>query len=102
MLGRRRVLRTAGALGIGAVAALLIAELFLRLFPGVLPEQAQIRIHWRELYAEGMRSVGHPYCGFTYVPNTSHELSRGDFRYTYTTDERGFRNPTSWPPTASV
>jgi hypothetical protein len=98
----QKLIRIVCALALGGVLALVAGELFFRLFPGFLPNQAQLRIHWKELLAGGTRSIAHPYCGFLYPPSTTGELAREGFRFTYTTDEKGFRNPGPWPERADV
>jgi hypothetical protein len=89
-------------LGLSLIFALTAAEGLLRLFPQLLPEEAQIRIHWREMLGQNTVSVAHPYLGFVYPPHLRRTLSRGDVQFTYKTDEHGFRNPSPWPSEAEI
>ena len=79
------------------------AEVTLRLFPGLMPEEAQLRLHWREVGGE-VAPKADPYLGYVYPPHEKGRIARsnGDFAFTYTTDEHGFRNPSPWPERAEV
>ena len=91
------------ALLLTSVVALIGVEVCLRLVPSVLPEQVQIKIHWRELLGETTHSVAHEYCGFTYKPNHTGTMARGeDFDFTYRTDSNGFRNAEPLPESAEI
>jgi hypothetical protein len=50
------------------------------------------------------RCQSSPYLGFVYPPNDEIRIAHtgGDFGFTYTTDEHGFRNPSPWPERADV
>ena len=85
-----------------ALLALAAAEWLLRLFPGFLSEEAQLRMHWSELRTMPTVAIPDPYLGFTYPAFYEGEIDRGDTDFTYTTDEHGFRNPSPWPDTAEV
>jgi lysophospholipase L1-like esterase len=89
---------------IGASIALALgaAEACLRLFPELLPEEAQLRLHWRSINEPASR--GHPYLGHMFPPNYEGRFERdgGNFSFTYTTDEHGFRNRAPWPPRAEI
>jgi len=89
-------------LGVSILVAGLIGEAFLRLFPRFLPEEARLRLHWRELGAGEKRSIPHPYVGFLYPPSVRGEIESGDVDFTYASDEHGFRNPSPWPPRAEI
>ena len=97
------IVATLALLGASIVLALGIAELSLRLFPELMPAEAQLRLHWRELHQETV-SLAHPYLGFVYPPDHEGRFERanGDFAFTYTTDEHGFRNPAPWPERAEI
>lgn len=82
--------------------ALGIMEATLRAFPNLMPEDARLRIHWRELVGEKVSTIEDPYLGFLYPPDFSHELGRHDVRFSFTTDEKGFRNPGPWPSAADI
>jgi lysophospholipase L1-like esterase len=90
-------------LGASIVFALGAAEASLRLFPQLMPEEARLRLHWREVHQETV-SRADPYLGFVYPANYQgrFERSGGDFAFTYTTDEHGFRNPSPWPQRADI
>ncbi len=81
------------------------AEVFFRLFPQFLGEEAFLRLHWQELnqsrFDQGMR-VSDRRFGFLYRPRFTGRLSRDDVDFTFHTDEHGFRNPTPWPARADV
>ena len=97
----KKLFQTTILIGASVVISLLVAEGFLRLFPEFLPEQAQLKLHWRAVI-EKVRSERDPYIGFLYPPNTSDEISHGDFHFSYTTDEKGFRNSGAWPKSADI
>ena len=90
-------------LGASVVLALGAAEATLRLFPQLMPEEARLRLHWREVHAETV-SQAHPYLGFVYPPHQEGRFERegGEFGFSYTTDEHGFRNPSPWPERADL
>src|ERR687892_2129263 len=101
----RRLKPTAAALaldGASVAFALGAAESLLRLFPGLMPEAAQLRIHWQDL-SEPVTQAD-PYLGHVYPANHVDQIERpgGDFAFTYTTDEHGFRNPSPWPDRADI
>jgi hypothetical protein len=81
-------------LGASTALALGVAETSLRAFPELMPEEAGLRLHWREIGQEPV-SQPDPYLGFVYPPNYHGRFERddGDFAFTYSTDEHGFRNP---------
>jgi lysophospholipase L1-like esterase len=88
-------------LGLAAAAAVGGVELLLRLHPGLMPEEAQLRVHLQAL-SEQNPSLGHPELGFVYPPHFHGELRHGDFGFSYATDEHGFRNSSPWPAQADV
>jgi lysophospholipase L1-like esterase len=90
-------------LGASAAVALGVAEASLRAFPELMPEEARLRLHWREVGQEPV-SQADPYLGYVYPPNYQGRFERddGDFAFTYTTDEHGFRNPSPWPERAHI
>lgn len=99
---RTTVLLNLALLGVSLGIALLLSEAALRIFPALLPEAAQLRVHWNELIAQGTVSQAHPTIGFLYPKNYAGEVRRRDFHFTYTTDEKGFRNQDPWPDTADI
>lgn len=90
-------------LGASILFALGAAEASLRLFPQLMPEEARLRLHWREVHRETV-SRADPYLGFVYPANYRGRFYRpgDDFAFTYTTDEHGFRNPSPWPERAEI
>jgi hypothetical protein len=90
-------------LGASVALALGATEASLRVFPQLMPEEARLRLHWREVQA-GAVSRADPYLGFVYPPNYEGRFERDDgkFAFTYTTDEHGFRNPSPWPEPAEI
>ena len=100
--GARRILLLLGGLALVGMGLALIAETVLRTYPQLMPETARLRLHWRELAADGMGMLPHPYVGFTYPPNLHGEVRRDDFGFTFRTDERGFRNAEPWPARADI
>ncbi len=99
----KAVIAPLALVGASAVLALGAAEVSLRAFPQLMPEEARLRLHWQELGADPVSSAD-PYLGFVYPPNYEGRFERdgGDFAFTYTTDEHGFRNPSPWPEHAEI
>ena len=96
------------ALLVAAVAVgILGLEAFLRVFPQLLPEEARLRLHWSAV-GEGrdanrqVMTVADPYLGFRYRPNFTGHLRRGDLDFTFTTDDKGFRNSSPLPEAADI
>ncbi len=86
---------------------LLAAELVLRLFPGLLSEEAQLRIHWAAIAGDTDKTgrdmlVDDPEIGFLYRPFFEGRIARGDLDFTFRLDSFGFRNPEPRPPRADV
>lgn len=101
------MLRNLAVLIVASLAALALAEGVLRLFPGLLTEEAALRLHWTELGQASDEDGGElvaadPDLGFRYLPNRTGHFSRGDFAFTFSTDEHGFRNPSPWPEQAEI
>ncbi|MGH7541464.1 MAG: alginate O-acetyltransferase AlgX-related protein [Gemmatimonadota bacterium] len=100
---RRTRLVTNLALLLGAtIAAVATLEIFLRLFPQVLPEETRLRLHWAQLVREPTVSHADSFVGFVYPARYHGAFDRGDAPFSYSTDEYGFRNPVGWPDTAAV
>jgi len=101
------MLRNLFLLAAACGVSLLLAEGALRLFPSLLTEEAALRMHWNEMgmardqEGEVMVTADRE-LGFRYLPNRTGRLERGDFAFTFTTDEHGFRNPTPWPDKAEI
>ncbi len=101
----KSVLTNLGLMVAALVVSLGGAEVFFRSFPQFLDEEAQLRLHWKELGQSGTdqaMTVPDPRLGFRFRPNFVGRLSRGDFDFTFHTDEHGFRNPSPWPKQADV
>jgi hypothetical protein len=103
-MGKRlkSIIAALALLGGSVVFALGAGEMGLRLFPELMPEEAQLRLHWREM-SEPV-SLAEPYLGHAFPPNHEGRIERagGEFSFTYTTDEYGFRNPSPWPERAEI
>ncbi len=80
--------------------ALMMAEGLLRLFPQLLPLEAQVKRLW-ELQTQ-VHSIGDPDLGFVYPAHRKKEIKSLDFRFTIESDEHGFRNPSPWPDQADI
>jgi hypothetical protein len=78
------------------------AEACLRLFPELMPEEAQVRLHWQDVGKP--ISQADPYLGHVFPANQLGRIERsdGNFAFTYTTDEHGFRNRSPWPERADI
>jgi lysophospholipase L1-like esterase len=101
--GLKAVSAPLALVGASVALALGVAEASLRAFPELMPEEARLRLHWREVGQERV-SQGDPYLGFVYPPNYEGRFERDDseFAFTYATDEHGFRNPSPWPERAEI
>lgn len=87
----------------GVLVALGALELLLRAVPSLLPEEAQLRIHWhRMLDADTARTVADPYIGFLYPAGSRSDMQQSDLRFSYQMDSRGFRNQGPWPTRAEI
>jgi lysophospholipase L1-like esterase len=103
----RKPLQNLALLVVALAVGILGLEAFLRLFPQLLPEEARLRLHWSAV-GEGtdangqVLTVADPYLGFRYRPNLTGRLKRGDLDFTFTTDEKGFRNNVPLPDRADI
>lgn len=107
-MSKKRVVQNLALLVATVAVGLFGLEAFLRLFPQLLPEEARLRLHWSAV-GEGGRdandqvmAVADPYLGFRYRPNFTGRLARGDLDFTFTTDEKGFRNASPSPDAADI
>jgi acetyltransferase AlgX (SGNH hydrolase-like protein) len=83
--------------------ALVVLELLLRAMPGLMPEEAQLRIHWRQMAnADTAKTRPDPYLGFLYPPNARGDLDQTNVRFEFRMDSHGFRNLGTWPDQADV
>jgi hypothetical protein len=96
------VIRHAGLwlIPLSLTVAALLAEGVLRLFPELMPEEAQLNRLWNE--QTPVKSVGDPYLGFVYPPHLQADVVTDDFRFKINADEHGFRNRSPWPDKAEV
>ena len=78
-----------------------VAEVALRAFPGLLPEEAQLRLLWSGERDDTL-TVGHPQVGVLYKPLQRKRMQNRDFDIEVATDEYGFRNTSPWPARAEV
>jgi lysophospholipase L1-like esterase len=101
----KSILQNLLLLGVTVLICLGGAELFFRLFPQYLGEEAQLRLHWQQVgesEAAQSMTVSDPRFGFLYRPHFTGRTSRDDLDFTFHTDEHGFRNPSPWPERADV
>lgn len=98
-----RIYKWGAAAFAGLVAVAAIAELILRYHPEYLPEEAAIRLFWRELEeGGGLKSVPHDDVGYLMPATVEDEISAAGMAFTYHTDQHGFRNPSPWPREADI
>lgn len=84
-------------------AVALAAEALVRLYPQYLPEEAAIRLFWREIEdGGGLKAVAHDQVAYLMPASVRDEIRAGRMAFTYHTDPHGFRNPTPWPSRADV
>jgi len=85
------------------LVALGAGELALRLFPGLLSEEARFRLSWQaQALSHAARTRADSTIGFLYVPNGRAVVRQGEVRFSYSTDRDGFRNPSPEPDTAQI
>ncbi|HKU60911.1 MAG TPA: hypothetical protein VJQ44_06805 [Gemmatimonadales bacterium] len=97
------ILANLGLLGGSFVAALGGAELVLRLDPGLLSEEARLRLTWQEQrQSHAARTRPDSEIGYLYIPYGHDEVRRSGVDFSYTTDRDGFRNADSAPDSAEV
>jgi hypothetical protein len=95
----RRTLTGLLLVTLSGLVALLLAEGVLRLFPKLLPEEAQLRLSWEEEDFE-QQTRDDPELGFLYPAHRTITHRTNDFTVQIHTDEHGFRNPSPWPAQA--
>ncbi|MCS6878208.1 MAG: SGNH/GDSL hydrolase family protein [Geminicoccaceae bacterium] len=86
---------------------LLAAELVLRLFPHLLSEEAQLRLHWAAIAGDTDTSgrdmlSDDPEIGFLYRPHSQGRIARDDLDFSFRLDSFGFRNPEPRPAKADL
>jgi len=84
---------------VSVLIALLLMEGVLRLFPKMLPEEAQLRLSWEQEDFE-QQTTDDPELGFLYPGHRTIVHRTNDFVVQIHTDEHGFRNPSPWPAQA--
>lgn len=87
-------------LPLSLLIALLLAEGMLRLFPGLMPEETQLRLLWQEQATA--TSIGDSYLGYLYPPYMQVKMGAGSARFSVVSDEHGFRNVSPWPEKARI
>jgi lysophospholipase L1-like esterase len=85
---------------LSVLVALMIAEGVLRQFPGLMPEEAQLRLLWRQQATA--TSIGDSYLGYVYPAHIQAEFGTGPARFSVVSDENGFRNAAPWPERARI
>ena len=99
----RPLLANLALLGFSLVVALAGVELVLRLVPGLLSEEARLRLSWQQQrLSHTARTRPDSAIGFLYVPGGHAEVTQGEVRFSYTTDADGFRNADPRPDRAEV
>jgi lysophospholipase L1-like esterase len=107
-MSKKRLMQNLALLVAAIAVGVLGLEASLRLFPQLLPEEARLRLHWSAVGEGGRDASGHvmtvadPYLGFRYRPHFTGRLTRGDLDFTFTTDEKGFRNSSPLPDQADI
>lgn len=96
----RPILQNLALLGASVVLGLGLGEGVVRVFPGLLSEEARLRLHWAE--AREVRTHGDPYLGFLNPARYRGQVQGIDAAFRYFTDEHGFRNPSPWPAEAEI
>jgi acetyltransferase AlgX (SGNH hydrolase-like protein) len=90
-------------LGGSLAVAFGAAELLLRLEPGLLSEEARLRLNWQaQRLSHAARTRRDSAIGFLYVPGGHGEVRQGEVHFSYTTDLEGFRNIDSAADTAEI
>jgi lysophospholipase L1-like esterase len=78
--------------------SLAIAEVILRLFPGMISSEIKESIQARP----GSSGISHPYIGHLHKPNRNFTHVGRDFTAVHHTDGLGFRNPWPWPEKVDI
>ena len=99
--GSRQIFHATVLVGVSVAVTLALAEVLLRLFPSLMPEEVQLEaLRTTETY--NVHTVADSYLGFHY-PSTREVIHQSrDFAVRFTTDEHGFRNDAQWPAQADV
>lgn len=98
---RTAIINTAVVM-VSGIIAIAAAEIVLRVFPGLLPADAELRLHWDNIRDSETISNADPYIGFVYPANYDGRIKQRDFDFRYHTDEHGFRNISPTPITAEI
>jgi hypothetical protein len=90
-----------GLVLIGLASVLVVTELVLRVFPGLMPAHAANRAQvFRDL--ANVRTRPDPYIGFLYPPHYQGTMRHYDASFSFRTDAHGFRNAEPWPTRPDV
>jgi lysophospholipase L1-like esterase len=85
------------------LVALFVLELVLRARPSLLPEEAQLRLHWRQMAdADTAKTRADQDIGFLYPANVRSTVAQTSVEFGFQMDSHGFRNPGPWPGRADV
>jgi lysophospholipase L1-like esterase len=85
------------------VMVLVVLELVLRAAPSLMPEEAQLRVHWRQMAdADTAKTRADPYVGFLYPANARSTVAQTSVEFGFHMDSHGFRNAGPWPERADV
>jgi lysophospholipase L1-like esterase len=89
-------------LGASIALVLAIAEVCLRLIPQLMPEEFQLRLHWRDITKPVTQ--GDSYLGYVFPSNYQSRIEghNGSFAFNFSTDDHGFRNSSPWPQRAHI
>jgi len=85
---------------LSVLVALMLAEGVLRQFPRLMPEEAQLRLMWRQQATA--TSIGDSYLGYVYPAHVQVDFGTGPARFSVAADEHGFRNASPWPERARI
>ena len=100
--------RRPGYLGLAfALAGLCVlaaaGEAVLRVHQHLLPEEAALRLFWREIEDRGgLKAVPHADVAYVMPASVKDQIRAGRMAFTYQTDQHGFRNRSPWPARADV
>jgi lysophospholipase L1-like esterase len=92
------------ALALVGLGVLLAAgEAVVRAEHRLLPEEAALRLFWREIEDRGgLKVVPHDDVAYVMPASVEDQICAGRMAFTYRTDQHGFRNRSPWPARADV
>jgi len=89
-----RLLKIFALIGVSSIVALIIADLLLHAFPGVLPIEVR--------QAFNNKGAPHPRVGNLPEPGSTGVIVTRDFESSFELDEQGFRNEGAWPEQVDI